>query len=131
MDIQEYTHEIQEIGTLNKKIIKLLGLKKLCGRIVLNPGAIKHIKNKHEEDFQKYFERIPEIIDNPDYAGKNPKIPNSIELVKKLENAVLVSFEIGSNGLIYLSSFYSIGEFTIRKGLSSGRLLAVDLTNVK
>ena len=126
MNIKENTHEVQEIGTLEKKIIRLLGLNFSCRKVMINPGAIKHIKKKHPGAFKKYFARLPEIIALPDYVGKNLLISDSVELVKRLKGVVLVSIIKGSNGLLYVSSFYSIGEFTLRKGISSGRLLGVD-----
>jgi hypothetical protein len=126
--IKKDTHEVQEIGTLEKRIVKLLKLDYQCRKIILNPGAIKHIKGKHPEDFKKYFFRIPDIIKFPDYIGKNPRIPNSIELVKRFDDFLLISIIKGTNGLLYLSSLYSIGIYTVNKRLLTGRLTKINLT---
>jgi len=81
--IKEDVNEVQEIGILDKRIVRILRLDYPCRKIMLNPGAIKHMREKHFEEFRKYFARIPEIIEFPNYVGKNPRIPDSAELVKR------------------------------------------------
>ena len=129
MVIQEQSTKVQEIGEVALKIIKLLDLKHSSRIVLINPGAIKHVKEKRPNDFIKYFQRLPKIINNPDYVGRKSRTEDSIELVKRLnDGTALVSITRGTNGLLYVSSFYSIGEYTIRKHVGSRRLLGVDLT---
>jgi len=89
------------------------------------PGAIKHIKNRHPEDLDKYFNRIPEIISNPDYVGQNPTEPNSVELIKEFDDDVLVAIKLDPSGYIYLSSMYALnnGQHKVKSRLASGRII--------
>lgn len=61
--------------------------------IKIFPGAIKYIKRQHPKDLKKYFDRIHKIISTPDFVGQNPNEPNSVELVKRFEDNVLVAIK--------------------------------------
>ncbi len=49
---------------------------------------------RYPNDYEKYFDRISEIITNPNYVGKSQDNSNGMELVKLFDNAVLVSIKI-------------------------------------
>ena len=51
----EDTHDIQVVGKLKQEYIDILKLSLPCADIYMYPGAIKHLKKKHNEDFKKYF----------------------------------------------------------------------------
>ena len=93
--------------------------------VKMYPGAITHIKRRHPENLEKYFYRIPEIISNPDYVGKNPTEPNSVELIKEFDDHVLVAVKLDPSGYIYLSSMYALnnGQHKIKSRLASGRIV--------
>jgi len=58
-----------KVEYLKKSIIDLLGVKLKPGEIKLLPGGIKHIRKKRKKCFNNYFNKIPNIIKNPDYIG--------------------------------------------------------------
>lgn len=96
------SNDIQIIGQLNIAAInKLLGLNLPSVDIQVHPGAIKHIKKKHLDDFNKYFHMLPDMIKNPDYVGKNPKEVNSIELYKRFSEHVLIAIKLDPSGYLY------------------------------
>lgn len=71
------------IGKLNAKIISLLELDLTPNTpIYLGDSNIKHIISKHPQDYEKYGDKISDILNAPDYVRKNPK-DNSIEYVKE------------------------------------------------
>jgi len=121
--LKENTHEIQVVGKLKQEYIDALKISLPCAEIYMYPGAIKHLKKKHNEDFKKYFHSIPEIIEKPDYIGVNPKEPNSIELVKVIEKDVLVAVKLDPSGYLYFSSMYELTPSKVPKRLASGRLI--------
>ena len=67
------------VGILNTQIIEYFNLS--TNFVYIGEQNKEHIKNKHYEDYSKYYGYISEIINSPDYFGKNP-LDNSIELVK-------------------------------------------------
>jgi len=113
----------QQIGIINKKVIKLLNLdftKELP--ILLGQSNIDHMKRKHPSDFQKYGANIKEIIANPTYIAKNPN-QNSIEYIKEYkidDEFVLVAVRISSNGTMFARTLFVMTEHKKQKYLSKG-----------
>ena len=64
----------KQIGLVNKKIIKLLGLDYAKEEpIFIGDANIKHMKEEHPLDFEKYGKDIENIISNPTYLARNEK----------------------------------------------------------
>ena len=91
------------------------------GNVYQSKGLEKHISKKHP-DCMKYLDRIPEILNEPDYIGVNPKIPNSFELVKILDAniQIAINLDLGENYL-YVASLYDISDSKLRNRVNSGR----------
>ena len=114
----------KKICILKTKYLKALNIQNCkCRNVYLSLGAEFHILRGHPQDYENYFNRISEIISNPDYIGKNPLLPNSIELVKIFNDIVLVSIAINIGGFLYISSMYSIGEHQLNSRIRNNRLI--------
>ena len=93
-----------------------------CGPIYQSSGLQKHVK-KHQKEKASIMSDISSVIEQPDYVGCNPKEPNSIELVKKAEDNVMVCVKLDSkNGYLYVASTYTVSESKLNNRLNSGRL---------
>lgn len=66
-----------------------------------------------------------DIISNPDYAGIHPSEPDSIELVKILNENVLVAIKLDPKGYLYLSSMYALTPSKVPKRIKNGRLVII------
>lgn len=90
----------------------------------LYPGFIKHVKRRHPGMFESHYHLIPSIIKSPDYIGKNPKEPNSIELYKQVDY-FLLAIKVDPTGYSFVASFYDLhnGPHKIQKRLESGRIV--------
>jgi len=123
------------LGKLPKVISNHYNLNCDSNNVMVFPGAIKHIEKRHPQDLEKYFNKIEEIISNPDYVGQKPKEPKSVELIKEFEDDVLVAIKLDPSGYIYLSTMYSLqnAKFKIKTRLKSGRLISYTdlLANLK
>ncbi|HIW31194.1 MAG TPA: hypothetical protein IAA29_00255 [Candidatus Paenibacillus intestinavium] len=118
--------QIQTVGKLDTAAIKrLIGIDLPVSEVYMYPGVIKHIKKKHKEIFEAYHHLIPEIISNPDYIGKNPTEPNSVELIKQVTATLLLAIKLDPSGYLYLSSLYDLNNAPVKiaKRLNSGRLV--------
>ena len=81
---------------------------------------------RHSE-FVDYIEKIPDIIKNPDYVGRNPKEPNSLELVKRYEDNIQIAIKLDiSKDYLYVATLFDIRESKIERRLASGRLKIVN-----
>ena len=96
----------QQIGKISKKIIRILDLDyKEEQPIFIGEANIKHMKERHPEDFKKYGASIKDIIKDPTYLAKNEK-KKSIEFIKKykLDNDeyVLIAVRVTNNNILIL-----------------------------
>lgn len=117
--------DTQCVGEIPEVIIKKYKLNCPSREVLMFPGAIKHIRKKHAATFALYYDKIPEIIGKPDYVGRNPKEPDSVEMYKYLGDHLLVAIKLDPTGYFYLGSFYDLnnGPNKIAKRLRSGRIV--------
>ncbi len=80
----------------NKLSIGKLNLNKLNGyfevitdEIIITDERINHILEEHKEDFEKYFNYIRSVIENPNYILKDYKNDNTVMFIRKIENTNL------------------------------------------
>lgn len=99
------------IGILIEEIKTEFGLKEAI--VYIGPQNIEHIRNKHPEDYEVYFEKISEIISSPDYYGRNLK-DGSIELIKEFEilekEYVKVAVRISKKGKLFARTLYKLTD---------------------
>jgi len=113
------------VGQIDReKITKLTGIIFYEDDVFIYPGAIKHINRNHPLVWSQYKNALPSILQNPDYIGKNPKVPNSVELYKFINNYLLLAIKLDPSGYLFVSSFYVLdnAEHKIKKRLASGRV---------
>ncbi|MFR3144975.1 hypothetical protein DW091_19835 [Eubacterium sp. AM05-23] len=97
-----------------------------CGPIYQSKGLRVHIEKRHPNCLT-YLSCISEILEFPDYIGKNPKEPNSIEIVKHYDANMMVAVKLDlKNGYLFIASLYAISDGKLKKHLDSGRLKRVN-----
>ena len=115
--------ELSVVGQYDSTFNDVLGMEMPCADIFLSTGLIVHLRAHNHSNCIPYMEKIPEIIAHPDYIGCHPTIPNSIELIKKLDENLLVAIKLDpDDNYLYISSFYEVKESKIQRRLNSGRL---------
>lgn len=127
-DLSKY----HKVGKISEEIADAVEFK-FTGSVYAAPGVIKHIRKRHKkgkdalspEVIDDILETIKRIIASPDYLGKHPKkIGTSIELIKKIDDNILVAIEVDlNNDYIYVSSLYPISESKIVNRLNNGRFI--------
>lgn len=101
-----------------------------CGPIYQSEGLAIHVKKHHPETKDSIMLNIPNIISSPDYIGKNPKEPNSIELVKDIGKNTKVWVKLDTkNEYLYVASIFEIKEGKLNNRLNSGRLVLYQVRN--
>lgn len=86
------------------------------------PGLEKHISKRHPECL-KYIGNISDIIQAPDYVGKNPNEKSSIELIKVYGENIQIAVKLDEkNGYYFVASLYEVTEKRVQDRLFSGRL---------
>ena len=116
---------MKQVGKLEERIIKLLGLKMPADlSIYIGESNIQHMKSKHPADYDKYGNNIPEILSTPDYVRENPK-DGSIEYVKEYQmdnEFVKVAVRVSGSGKLYARSLYVLNKNRVNSFIEKGTL---------
>ena len=93
-----------------------------CGPIYQSYGLKAHIIKRHPDEVSN-LEHVADIISCPDYIGKHPNEPDSLELVKVLNGNVMECIKLDKDeDYLFVASVYEITESKLRNRLMSGRL---------
>ncbi len=98
------------VGQYIAKYNELLRLHLPEKEIYQYPGLEKHVAKKHEFCL-RFIEFIPEIISKPDFIGKHPDIPFSVEFIKRFDKNILVAVQLDeAETHFYVSNLYDITD---------------------
>ena len=108
----------RQIGKISKKVLKILNLKYEEEQpIFIGEANIKHMKEEHSNDFEKYGSNIEDIIKNPTYLARNEK-KKSIEFIKKykIDNEyVLIAVRVSNNNVHFARTMYVMADEKVEK----------------
>lgn len=115
----------QRIGSFSEDVINLLNLNIPVGTpIYIGDSNIAHMQHSHPTDFIKYGNDIQDIIEHPDYVGRNTK-DNSIEFTKEYVvngEFVKVAVRISMNNVYYARSLYVLNPNRVKNFIAKGTL---------
>ena len=112
--------DIRLIGILKPEIVNKFGLQNDI--VYVGQQNIEHIKRKHVDDYNLFFDKLSEIIINPDYVGRHPH-NNSIELVKEFliqeKHYVKVAVRVSKNGILFVRTLYTLNDSKFLRKLNN------------
>ena len=115
---------MKAVGRYVERFNELTGQNLPVGSIYQSEGLAVHVKKRHPNEVGN-LEYISDVIKSPDYVGRNPKEPNSIELVKIIENNVMVCIKLDrADDYLFVASVFNITDSKLENRLKSGRLKA-------
>lgn len=110
------------VGQYISKFNTLTGQTLPLGVIYQSAGLLTHVLKRHPKEVNN-LNYVSSIISSPDYIGKNPNEPNSIELVKVLGGNLMVCVKLDvSRDYYYVASVFEISQAKLNNRLNSGRL---------
>ena len=125
-----YNKNVENLAMKVKKQIKeLLGIKSDVNVIKYSKNNLeKHLLKRNHIDALKYFDKIEDILEEPDYVGINPNEKSEcLEYIKVFDENILVALKIhSSEEFYYIPSMYTITDYKLQSRLFSGRLKKVD-----
>ncbi len=77
--------QIQYIGKIDREKFKDITIDITTDEVIITSKQIEHIKERHPNDYERYFKYIKEIIEDPDYIIKDNK-PNTGFLIKEYKS---------------------------------------------
>lgn len=125
-----YNKNVENLAMKVKKQIKeLLGIQSDVNVIKYSKNNLeKHLLKRNHIDALKYFDKIEDILEEPDYVGINPNEKSEcLEYIKVFDENILVALKIhSSEEFYYIPSMYTITDYKLQSRLFSGRLKKVD-----
>lgn len=77
--------DVHKIGKIDKKIYQCVTKDIVTDEVVITDNQIAHIKERHPNDYERYFKYIGEIVKNPDYILEANK-PNTAFILKHISD---------------------------------------------
>lgn len=71
------------IGRIDKNIYKCVTENIVTDEVIITDERIAHIKQRHPNDYERFYSYIPEIIGNPDYIIASNK-PDTATVLKQI-----------------------------------------------
>lgn len=122
--------DVQYVGKLDKSIYRCVSEDIVTDEVIITDERIKHIKERHPNDWERFMGYIPQIIADPDYIIEANK-PNTAVLLKEVETGsdkfkLILRLKVKSDPVDYknsVMSFWHIGDTTWKKNLKNKKTL--------
>ena len=104
-------NNIRIVAILKPEIVKYFELQNNI--VYIGQQNIEHIRKKYFSDYELFFEKLSEIIINPDYIGKHQQ-DGSLELIKRFvvqeKYYVKVAVRISKNNILFVRTLYTLNN---------------------
>ena len=104
-------NNIRIVAILKPEIVKYFELQNNI--VYIGQQNIEHIRKKYFSDYELFFEKLSEIIINPDCIGKHPQ-DGSLELIKRFvvqeKYYVKVAVRISKNNILFVRTLYTLNN---------------------
>lgn len=77
---------VQHVTRLNKEIYKCVSEDIVTEDVIITDERIKHVMDRHPNDYERFSSYIPQIIENPDYILED-KRPATALVLKQIEES--------------------------------------------
>ena len=115
------------VGKYLSEFNLILNISLPCDTIYISSGLEIHISKRHP-DCLPYLDKISDIISHPDFIGNNPQEPNSIELIKRYNDNIMIAVKLDTDkNYLFVASLFDISEGKLQRRLNSGRIKAFDI----
>ena len=136
--IEEKTEEtaetdVHELGKIDIEKYKCITEDITTDEVIITENQVTHIKNRHPNDYERYFQYAKEIIDDPDYilrAGKGHENDTAFILKHIIDNEknyqLILRLKTSNDPNNYKNSvitFLKISDKTWRKYLRNKEIL--------
>ncbi len=122
--------DVHTVGKIDKNIYQCITKDIVTDEVIITDERIQHIKERHPNDYERFYSYIPEIIRNPDYIIEANK-SNTAVILKEIEEQgekfkLVLRLKVESDPAEYKNSimtFWYIGDTTWRKSLKNKKIL--------
>ena len=124
--------DVHYIGKIDREIYKCVTKDIRTDEVIITDERIQHIKERHPNDYEKYFNYISSVISHPDYIIETDKHSTAV-LLKEIADAdsnekfkLILRIAVKNDPKEYKNSvisFWHIGDTTWRKTLKNKKIL--------
>lgn len=82
-EVKEDAVRVHSIGKLDRNIYRCITDDIVTDELIITDERIKHIRDRHPNDYERFYSYISEIIQNPDYIIKANK-PDTATILKEI-----------------------------------------------
>lgn len=75
--------EVHTIGKIDKNIYRCITEDIVTDEVIITDERIQHIKERHPNDYERYYRYLKKIVEDPDYIMKTNK-PNTALILKEI-----------------------------------------------
>lgn len=117
-------------GKIDRNIYKCITEDIITDEVIITDERIQHIKDRHPNDYERFYSYIPEIILNPDYIIEANKAATAV-ILKEIKDCgerfkLVLKIAVKSDPAEYKNSvitFWQIGDTTWNKTIRNKRIL--------
>lgn len=118
------------VGKIDAEKYKAVSGYILTDEVVMTDERVEHIKQRHPNDYERFFGYIPRIVSDPDYIIEANR-DNTAVILKEIEEKgekfkLILHLKVFSDPPEYKNSvisFWYVGETTWRKTLKNKKIL--------
>ena len=122
--------DVHFVGKIDREIYKCVTEDIRTDEVIITDERIQHIKERHPNDYERYFNYIPSVISNPDYIIETEKHSTAV-LLKEVKSAnekfkLILRIAVKNDPIEYknsVNSFWHIGDTTWKKTLKNKKIL--------
>ena len=71
------------VGKIDVKIYRCISEYIITDEVIITDERVGHVKERHPDDYEKYFEYLKEIVEHPDYIIEANK-PDTALILKQI-----------------------------------------------
>lgn len=73
---------VRTVGKIDKEIYKCITENIVTEEVIITDERIQHIKDRHPNDYERYYSYLKEIVEQPEYIVETSK-PNTALILKE------------------------------------------------
>ena len=118
------------IGNIDRNIYQCITDGIMTDEVIITNERIEHIKERHPDDYERFYRYLSQIIEKPDYILESNK-ENTAVILKEIEEngekfKLILKLKVESDPKEYKNSvisFWHIGEVTWKKNIKNKKIL--------
>ena len=101
---------VRIVGKIDLKIYRAISPDILADEVVITDKQLAHIIEKRADTYDRYHDKLADILSDPDYIFEDPKHPDTALVVKRYENAAEIVLRLNTESAVKKNSILTMWE---------------------